>query len=250
MRLKIRFREPDGKPLRLMPHYNDLIQAFIYRNLDDWLAKELHDKGYIDPVTKRSFKLFTFSRLVPEERAVLRDGKITFLGDVSLVISTPVKAFIESLAQNLLNKQIFELGQKKLTLLSVELEGLPEYRERILVRTLSPITVYSSFESPFGEKKTYFYSPFEKKFEELILDNLRKKLRTFYGDDESEGSVRPYKVGTEDQRIVFYKGTVIKGWDGVFELNLPPKFFGLAFNSGLGSKNSQGFGCIEVWNKK
>jgi CRISPR-associated endoribonuclease Cas6 len=47
-------------------------------------------------------------------------------------------------------------------------------------------------------------------------------------------------------RILEYRGTVIKGWTGLFKLDLPEPFFLLAYDSGLGSKNSQGFGMVEV----
>jgi CRISPR-associated endoribonuclease Cas6 len=33
----------------------------------------------------------------------------------------------------------------------------------------------------------------------------------------------------------------------VFELNLPQELFNMAFETGIGAKNSLGFGCIEVW---
>jgi CRISPR-associated endoribonuclease Cas6 len=53
-------------------------------------------------------------------------------------------------------------------------------------------------------------------------------------------------VGKQDLRVLEYRGTVIKGWTGLYELDLPEPFFLLAYDSGLGSKNSQGFGMVEV----
>lgn len=46
--------------------------------------------------------------------------------------------------------------------------------------------------------------------------------------------------------IIKYKGTVIKGYSGDFILKGNPELIKLAYDTGLGSKNSQGFGCIEV----
>jgi CRISPR-associated endoribonuclease Cas6 len=43
-----------------------------------------------------------------------------------------------------------------------------------------------------------------------------------------------------------YRDTVIKAWSGIYELDLPEPFFLLAYDSGLGSKNPQGFGMVEV----
>ncbi|MCS7281178.1 MAG: CRISPR-associated endoribonuclease Cas6 [Desulfobacterota bacterium] len=249
MRLKVRFADPQGKPVILPCNYNELVQSFIYKNLDEWLSKKIHDEGFTDPVTKRAFKLFTFSRLIPDRRAFVENQWITLYGNINLVVCSPSRDFVESFAINLLKSESFELGRKRFCILSVEVEGLPDYEERILVRTLSPITVYRTPNDFEGRKSTYYLSPFEREFEESLLENLRKKSRTFYGEDIKGGSIRPYKVSSKNQRILRYKGTIIKGWDGIFELNLPEKLFILAFETGLGAKNSQGFGCIEVWHK-
>ncbi|MEN2985444.1 MAG: CRISPR-associated endoribonuclease Cas6, partial [Thermodesulfovibrionaceae bacterium] len=212
-----------------------------------WLATKIHNQGFIDPNTKRNFKLFTFSRLIPLDKAKVKDGKITFYGSVSLIVASPISEFIQSFATNLIKAGYINLLDQTLILDSVTVEGLPEYREKILVKTLSPITVYSTLITADGRRKTYYYSPFEEDFEKLVIENLSKKLRALTGKTLLEGSIRPYRVNSKNQRIVLYKNTVIKGWDGIFELRLPEELFQLAFDAGLGGKNSQGFGCVEAW---
>jgi len=248
MRLKLNFHHPEKAFFTLPCHYNEIIQGFIYRHLDSWLSEKIHEKGVKDPETERKLKFFTFSRLIPEEKAYIRDGKINLFGAVKLIVSSPIQDFIQSFAMNLMKTNTLRLGSEDLVLSSVEVEGLPQYQEKIYVRTLSPITVYSTLESADGKKKTYYYSPFEKEFEDLIIKNLQRKLRTWAGSTVFSGSIKPYKVSSKDQRIVIYKKTVIKGWDGLFELNLPQELFNMAFETGIGAKNSLGFGCIEVWN--
>lgn len=250
MRIKITFHNDFSDFLTLPCHYNEIIQGFIYKNLDSWLATKIHDQGFKDPKTERNFKLFTFSRLIPQGKARIKDGKITFYGSISLIVASPVSEFIQSFATNLIKAGYIKLLKQTLILDSVTVEGLPEYREKVLVRTLSPITVYSTLMTADGRKKTYYYSPFEEDFERLIIENLSKKLRTLKGITLVKGSIKPYRVNSKNQRVVLYKNTVIKGWDGVFELNLPIELFQLAFDTGLGAKNSQGFGCIEVWERE
>lgn len=245
LRLRIKL-QPEKEEFTLTCHYNGYIQAFIYRHLDEWLAKEIHDRGFKDPLTERRIKLFTFSRLLSKE-VKIKDRTITFRGPVNLIISSPHNEFIQSFASNLIRRGMVYLSEQPLHLQSVEVEALPPYRERVIVRTLSPVTVYSTLQTPEGRKKTYYYSPFEKDFEELVLENLRRKLRTWSGMDIDGGSVRPYRVNSRNERIIIYKDTVIKAWDGLYELRLPEELFMIAYESGLGAKNSQGFGCIEVW---
>jgi hypothetical protein len=39
---------------------------------------------------------------------------------------------------------------------------------------------------------------------------------------------------------------LIKAWEGVYELKGKPELLDVAYNTGLGAKNSQGLGCFEV----
>ncbi|MEM4203917.1 MAG: CRISPR-associated endoribonuclease Cas6 [Candidatus Methanomethylicaceae archaeon] len=247
MRLRIRFSEVDGKPVLLPCHYNELIQGLIYRNLNSFLAQKIHDHGFVDPETKRKLKLFTFSRLIPEKKAILEKGNLKLFGDINLIVSSPIVDFIESFASNLLKKQCFQLGTNNFFVVSVEVLSPPGYQARIKVRTLSPITVYSTLRTVDGRKKTYYYSPWEKEFVTIVIENLKKKLRSLSGIEAQGGAIKPVSVRPTDEKIIVYKNTVIKGWDGVFELCLPPELFDIAFDCGLGSKNSQGFGCIEAY---
>lgn len=155
---------------------------------------------------------------------------------------------------NLVNTGEIKLDKKNLVLLSVEVEGLPQYQEKVYVRTLFPITTfYSTLKTAEQRKRTYYYSPFEKEFEELLIKNLLRKLRTWHGceinHEEHFARIKPYNVRFKHRRVIIYKNknTVIKGWDGIFELSLHPKLFNLAFDVGLGAKNSLGFVCIKVW---
>ncbi|OYD14013.1 hypothetical protein CH333_09390 [candidate division WOR-3 bacterium JGI_Cruoil_03_44_89] len=54
--------EFEGENLLFPIEYNHIVQGFIYRNIDATLASFLHDKGFVSK--GRSFKLFTFSRLL------------------------------------------------------------------------------------------------------------------------------------------------------------------------------------------
>jgi len=251
LRLKITFRPHEDSPAILPVNYNELIQGFIYHYLDEYLAAQLHEEGLKDPESKRSFKFFTFSRLIPLEKPKIEKSQIFFSSPIILIIGSPLKEFIQSMANHLIKAEIIKLGNETFLIESIAVEASPPHRENVLVRALSPITVYSTLTAPNGKKKTYYYSPFEEEFETLIIENLNKKYRALTGEEASfSGSIKPFKVSSRNQRIVLYKGTVIKGWDGVYELSLPPELFYLAFEAGLGSKNSQGFGCIEVWGEE
>jgi len=53
-------------------------------------------------------------------------------------------------------------------------------------------------------------------------------------------------VSNRNLVVANFKGTWIKGWTGLYELNLPEPYFTIAYDTGLGAKNSQGFGMVDV----
>lgn len=252
MRIAITFAGERGQ-LKLPRQYNQLVQGFIYRHLDRWLAKTIHDDGFADPRNlKRRLRLFTFSRLVPVREAGGRwhwqDDHIVFEGPVRLMIASPGAEFLSSLVEHLLKNPQLDLGERGVTLIEARVEAVPEHRRPALVRALSPIAVYSTLRTPAGKKKTYYYSPFEEEFSLLAVRNLARKVRAWTGEEvEAEGEIRPVRVSKRNEHVVLYKGTVIKAWDGIYELDLPEVLFRMAFDAGLGAKNSQGFGCIAEW---
>jgi CRISPR-associated endoribonuclease Cas6 len=123
----------------------------------------------------------------------------------------------------------------------------------VRVKTLSPITVYSTLYTPEKKRKTYYYSPQEPGSSTQIINNLAKKLEAFHGGKveipEPKGAtVRSVYVTNRHLSIINYKGTIIKGWRGIYELDLPEPYLSMALDAGLGAKNSQGFGMVEVVN--
>lgn len=226
--------------------YNEYIQAFLYSHLDRHLAARLHDEGIADPVGQRRLKFFTFSRLLGKWR-VFKE-KMIFSDPVKLVVASPMADFLRSLATHLISQRSLSLGSHELCLEALEIEPPLRAQRPILVQALSPITVYSTLFTAEGKRKTYYYSPWEQEFEALLLKNLQRKARVWYGSQTGGGGhIRPFKVSPRDEHIVKFKGTVIKAWTGIYELDLPREYLEMAYYAGLGAKNSQGFGCLALW---
>ena len=247
MRIVLEFAPSDGK-LSLPLHYNSEVQGLIYRNLDRALSRWLHDEGM--PLGKRRFKFFTFSRLLGRYR--INGDTIEFSGPVRVHIGSVHEEILESLALHLLREPQVRLGKEPCEVAGIEVEPLPRISRPMLVRTLSPITVYRTLYTAEGKRKTYYFNPSEEEWEELILANLRRKARALgWEKPRLEGltgaHIRPMRVGKRDERIMRYRETVIKGWTGIYELDLPEPFFLLAYDAGLGAKNPQGFGMVELF---
>ena len=240
MRIAIEF---EGKNLSFPIEYNHLIQGFIYHNIDENLATFLHEKGFMSK--ERRFKLFTFSRLLGKYR-INRDI-IKFDEKVRFWIASPVSDIIESFASNLARRPEVLLGDEKLFVTSIEVKPLQSFEDKNIFM-LSPMTIYSTLLKPDGKKKTYYYNPKEDEFGKLINENIKKKYRAFHSKDPCDLSINitPVKVRASDEKIVIYKGFIIKGWMGFYRIWGDNELLSLAYDTGLGAKNSQGFGMFEI----
>ncbi|MBT9283189.1 MAG: CRISPR-associated endoribonuclease Cas6 [Hydrogenibacillus schlegelii] len=242
MQLKLKLTAPE--PIQLPFEHNHILQAIIYRWIDHpGLRAYLHDHGFV--LEKRPFKLFVFSRLMGKI-SVREDKKgIVFHPPFRMVIASPIERLVHELAAGLLKRPEIHINGQNAVVETVEAVSTVVADRSITVRAISPITVYSRLESS-GRPYTYYYSPFESRFEALVRHNLIKKYILVFARPPEDPSfqVEPIYVHKEDQKIVRFRGTIIKGWLGTYRLTGDPKLLELALSAGLGSKNSQGFGCV------
>ncbi len=251
LRICVRFYPESGK-FDIPTHYNHLIQGFVYRNLDEAMAEKYHTNGF--RLGKRVYKLFTFSRLKADRLEFVKESKsLRLYGMVSLKIGALDPDLLESFALHLLKKGVVRLGNSFCRLHSIEVEKPIEVKGPVVVKALSPITVHRTFYNEEGKRRTVYYSPWDREFSELVGENLLRKAKLVYGPDYSfkfeEPVMVPVKVSQRSQKIILYKdGYVIKGWLGVYRLNLPEPLFNIAYYAGLGARNSMGFGMVEVVN--
>ena len=231
-------------PLILPKSHNHLLQGFIYSLLDPLLRKRLHKEGY--PYEKRRFKLFTFSRLLGKVK--MFKEYFQFNPPLKLIISSPKDEILQSLAEGLLKSPEVILGKNTVYIDSINVAARPSFNHKVTIKMLSPVTIRSTLYGADGSKKSYYYSPFEKEFCRLIKENLRKKYKIVFNKNlghDFEFSIKPQKVPPSSEKIIIYKGTVIKAWMGIYEIKGNPEVIVLSYDTGLGAKNSQGFGCWE-----
>ena len=248
MRLRIRLR-PVGV-LDLPIQYNHILQGMIYSQLDASLARELHDKT-IEHVPNKRFKMFTFSRLKGVYR--MEGGRICFEGDVQLDLSSSDVTILSSFAEHVLQTERLRLGRVDCGVLGVEILPRPrvDASQAIRVFMISPVTIARPGDVEKGEYRNEFLSPFDDMWSEALVGNLLEKARGL-GWEQSDDSlheichISPLQVEAKDRKRLTYKGRVIEAWMGDYELRLPEGYFWLAYDVGLGAKNSLGLGMFDV----
>lgn len=245
MRIKLTFQAE--KNLIIPIQYNYFLQSMIYNNISRELSDFLHDYGFM--INGRQFKLFTFSRLMG--RFKMKDGKIEFTSPMSLIVASPVERFLRELAEGMLRNENLNICGQKVMLSSISVfPGLEDvdFGEEVVIEMLSPVVAYNTVRKTNGSRTIYF-SPWDEWFSELIRINLERKYQLIYGQNIQGADIKVEPLGPRDERyckILQYKDTVIKGWSGIYKLRGDRRLIKVAYEAGLGSKNSQGFGCFEV----
>ncbi len=244
VRVRVVFVGDDPIPL----HYRYAVQSMVYRVVSPEMSRFLHQEGF--RADGRRFKLFCFSDILGGVRWDRARGVGYPVGEMSLYVSSPIKTFIDEFVTGLTRNRFLRIGGSSYRVVSIHVENREwsgdegdtvEYR----VRMLSPVTVYSTLQTPDGRRKTYYYNPVEREFTELINTNARRKYSILHGDPgEMYLEITPLRRPKEV--VTYYKGTVIKGWKGLYRLRGSLGLIRIVYEAGLGSKNPQGFGLFKI----
>lgn len=220
----------------------------IYDNISKEFAEFLHSHGFI--YGNRKFKLFTFSRLEGRFN-ITGKGKIVFIPPFHLIVASPIERFLRELSEGLLRNDNLDILRQHIIVENVSVFSPMEdvdFGEEITIKMLSPVVAYKT-NGQETARKTLYFSPWDEWFSDLIRSNLRKKYQLITGKKLDDVDFRVSPIGPKDKKyckIIRYKGTVIKGWLGIYKIRGDRRLMKIAYDTGLGSKNSQGFGCFEV----
>ena len=231
--------------LQLPIHYNHILQGFIYKNIfDDNFREFLHEKGF--ELDGKTFKLFTFSKLYGDYTYHRETRTIAFTERVDLTVSSIVDDFNQELLKTLLYNKNLELNNQPIEVSGIAVQENNLETNGAVIRTLSPITVYSTSWLN-GRKKTIYYFPEDSLFQKYIKDNLISKAKLIYNKtfDKAKFKIVPVQ-GKVSTNSLYFKKFLVKGSSGIFEIYGDKELINTALNCGLGSKNSQGFGCVKL----
>lgn len=238
--MQIQITIKNEKPCRLPISYHHIQQSAIYHLLRDTpLAGNLHDKGV--NYGKRTYKLFTFGPLVGKYEIV--EKHIIFKEKICWEIRSDDRQMIMALYEKIQQEGLV-LGENILSNVVSQIQDDRIEENSIYIKMISPICVYSTHPDT---KKTYFYSPREKEFARAVQDNFQRKYAAGYMEKpEYEVNIEPVRVTPKDKYLTKYKGFYINGWKGIYKLSGQRKYLDFLYQTGIGAKNSQGFGMFEV----
>jgi len=238
-------------------NYQYELSAWIYHTLakgDSAYSRWLHENGYKNESKK--FKLFTFSNLCIE-KAKIEDDRLIFLSkQATLQLSFLPERATEEFVKGVFTSQEFNLGDRTSKvhcyISSIEKINIPEFSTTMAFKTLSPMVLSETL--PNG-KPTYI-SPESQNAHTLIYNNLKSKYESFYDETAVSSSdnitnfqlLSPLKRKKITIKADTPQQTYIIGYTTTFKITLPLNLMKILYETGIGEKNSLGFGMVEEIN--
>ncbi len=240
MRIAIRLRARRTCSIPL--NYNAALQAALFEALgqqDAGFARRLHEGN--------GFKFWAFSQLRAARSRVAPPRLHIEPGTVFLEAASPADRFVHVLSASLLRQKYLLVEDTGLEVVGIETILPPAAAERVEIRCLSPVVAgipQSGYDAP------QWLLPGDAGLSAALRNNILRKYKALYGaePDDTRFDVTwdsKYLETHKGTKGVQYKGGFIKGafCPGTIEGN--PKLIRLAWECGLGEKNSAGFGLLK-----
>lgn len=108
---------------------------------------------------------------------------------------------------------------------------------------LSPIVAIEKTD----DNQTKYLSPRDYQFTDYLNHNFSKKYQTYYHNLPSSNlDIVVSDVSFRDKCVTRFQGIFINAWNCRLYIQGSPEYLTFIYNVGLGSKNSQGFGMINI----
>ena len=236
--------------------YNHIVQGWLYTMISDPAYRIfLHNQGYQSELVNRVFKFFTFSRLMGAWHLDDSKKNMIFTGPIKLQLASPLMPLMQEVASSALLEQDALLGKNmiRVTGLEIKHDDLPLEQNTFQIKALSPIVVYRTMQEA-NKKTTRYYHPGEAEFNQLVKENLLRKSQVLlehgfkeYGPLNGDFIIRPlFDPLKRNSTAFYYKDFFIKGYMGIYEVVSEQIWLKVALDTGLGAKNAQGLGMVEL----
>ena len=256
MRFKIELTLKEGQR-RVMPaNYQYLFSSWVYRIIeqaDPEFSARLHEYGYSDGL--RQFKGFCFSRLMvqgvsfrPVNRMLFRNDVIPV--EISFYLAEGLRPFIQGLFTASQGQLVDRYGGIDFSVNAAQRLAEPAWSSQMRYESLSPIHL-TRMTAP---GVIVHLSPRDDGYTEALFTNLVSKYRAFHPESDIEFSLNDFGfelLNTPKAKKITIKefteqATDKKAYDYHCQLTAPVALQQVAYHSGLGINNSQGFGLLRV----
>lgn len=219
-------------------NYNYQFQSAVYSLLKSspYYSDFIHNSGYGE---NQQFKLFTFG--FPKGQYKIIDKKIYFNESLELEIRSVSEEFCEVLKNSVISKEHIKLFNYLCDIEEMTIHQNKINSTAVKIKTQTPIVIKENTDNG----KTIFYSPNQREFYNLINNNFNNKYSAYFGHD-SLTNITLLPVDNIKKIVTNYKNIWINAYNGIFELHGSVQAINFLYDTGLGMKNSQGFGLFDI----
>lgn len=231
------------EPLVLPINYNHILQGIIYTaasSSNKSFTQKLHDNGTTNSSElNNKFKLFSFSKIIG--KYYIQNKQIYFTDRMFFEVRSVDSYFIHLVYEGLLKNGI--RFKDRIIKPDLKIEDKVITTNSVYVQTLSPIVAIKKTD----DKSTCYLSPMDNDFMTYINNNFYKKYQTYYNNTpNTDLDIVVADVSYRDKCVTKFKGIYINAWNGKFYIDSEPEYLTFIYNVGLGSRNSQGFGLLNI----
>ena len=234
--MQIHFTFTAEKEFCIPMSYNYQLQSALYSKLEEiGLSDFWHDEGF---GVEQTYKLFSFSPLKGPYRII--DKKICFDGEMSFEIRSPIFEFCDEVQRSFEVNPTIKLFDTELETTRIAIANKHINYDSAVFSAISPIILHSHL----PDNITQYYFPYDDCFIDRLLKNYRNKFNSVYENDAPDIDI---KILDEGKKCVTkYKNIWLTGNKCVLALKGDPLALEFIYNTGLGEKNSQGFGFLTL----
>lgn len=247
MRIELNLETINNKDVLIPYNYNYPLASAIYSKIVDLdFLNKLHEST--------SFKFFTFSKIfIKKVLASNKNGLIAKNGKIKFQISSPNKYFLTNFLNGCMENPNFRISNNlyKITMIKQLEEYKPKNNETF--QTISPI-ISRTIKETNGKKQIWDLSPSDHFFRNLE-NNLIKKYNKFYNTtiDNSKIKITSEMRNVKEKRISIKKdNNIIYHRCYLMDITLSgdTNIIKFGYDTGIGEKNSMGFGMVKQMEKK
>ncbi len=237
MQIKLSLR-PE-KQLILPYNYFYQLQSSVYAMLGQVYESDFwHDGGFGD---LKNYKGFCFSGLSGKHKNDKENQKLLYDGPVYFEIRSAVFEFVDAFQRALEFHPFLKLFDTRLDVSDAALSNRHLQNGITHLQAVTPIVVHKTLSD---RQHTHFFTPDENEFYIRICNNIKEKYYAVTGRESEEVLIRP--AGEMKKTVTRYKDFLITGFTGPIDIKTDFKTAEFIYNTGLGEKNAEGFGFVEI----
>jgi len=234
--MQIKLRLKPTKPLKIPLNYNYQLQSALYAKLAELSASDFwHDCGF---GKKETFKLFVFGPLSGIYK--IEGKKIIFQKEINFEIRSPFFEFCDALQRSIECNPTIKIFDTTVNVAGIFINNRHINSDSVVFKTISPIIVSEKEDV----EKTVFINPNAPEFVYRLQENFYKKYKAAFNTQPPELKIEVLEKGKKV--VTQYKEIWLTGYNCTLKITGPSDALEFIYNSGLGERNSQGFGLTDI----